>query len=135
MFSLRKIIFTLIILALIAIVWRRGGWPERAGAAAMIMAAALTAVAQDRPNWLEPQIGILAVDLGLFVALTAIALTSDRWWPLWAAGFQLVGVFIHLATIIDPVVLPHAYYRALSIYTYPVILALAIGTLRRSKPS
>ena len=101
---------------------------ERIAVMAAFLAAAATPFAQDKPRLLEPQYGVLAVDAALLLALTAVALKSDRYWPLWAAGFQLLGVVIHIARIVDPIVLPHAYYRGLSIYSYMVLAVLAYGS-------
>lgn len=134
----RQIVYTVVLIALVATVLLRGGKWEWAGAAAMIVASAINPFAQDRPNWLEPQYGILMLDAALFLALTLIALRSDRWWPILSAGFQLLGLMIHLGMIMDSALLPHAYYRGLSIYSYMVILPLLLAPWlrpRRPKPS
>lgn len=124
----RQVIFTVVVVVMFALVFHRGGRWERLGAVALFLAAFITPFVQDKPRLVEsPQYGVLAVDTALFLALTAIALKGDKWWPLWAAGLQPVGIFVHVARIIDPFVLPHAYYRGLSIHTYLVIAPLLVG--------
>ena len=53
---------------------------------------------------------------------------SDRFWPLYAAGFQIVGTTIHLARLVDSGVFHSAYAFAQIFWAYPVLLALAAGT-------
>ena len=106
-----------------------GGWPERAGAAIMAVAAILTIVAGTfKPNWSEPQTGIFIVDLLMLAALVNLALSSDRYWPLWVTSFHLIAVTIHLATAVDRSVGALAYANAAEFWAYPMLATLAYGT-------
>jgi hypothetical protein len=106
-----------------------GGWPERAGAGIMAAAALLTIVAGTfKPNWSEPQTGIFIVDLLMLAALVNLALSSDRYWPLWVTSFHLIAVTIHVAIYVDRSVAAMAYANALDFWAYPEMAMVAAGT-------
>ena len=113
-------------------VWR-GGWPERSGAVAMALAWLGSAFAQRSLQLWGPQTGIMIIDGLLLAALLVIALRSDRWWPMWAAGFHGLGVFLHIAVIIDADIWGRAYYVAGAIFSYLTMASLLTGGLSRPK--
>jgi len=110
-----------------AALWR-GGWAERTAAVAAVVANVASAALQDRTDWLDPQWGVLAVDILLLGVLAWIALRSSRYWPLFATAFQLLGVITHVAMMVDRTVNPWAYITAGVIWSYLVMIPLAVGT-------
>jgi hypothetical protein len=104
----------------------RGGRDERMTAIALILATAASPLFQHR-NWVDPQYGVLVVDLMLLAFLFGLALRSDRYWPLPAAAFQLLGVITHVAIVVDHGVRAWAYLTGLVIWSYLVFAALAVG--------
>ena len=115
----------------------RGAWPERAGAAAMVAAWVISALFQSSLQRWGVKTGVMTVDILLCAALLAIALTSTRWWPMWACGFQAMNVILHLAVMADAKVWGWAYYVAGSVFSYLTMIALFVGALslpRRAKP-
>jgi hypothetical protein len=119
----------LIVMALVALATIRwGGKPERQVAAASAVAWVATRLVFNTANYIDPQWGVLAVDVLFLLALTGVALTADRFWPMFAAAFQLIGVLVHLAITLDDGIRALAYIRGLVIWSYLVVLALAIGT-------
>lgn len=110
----------------------RGGNDERLGAVALAAAAILSPLALIS-GWSRPETGIILIDVGLFVALLLLALRSTAFWPLWATGFQLCAVAVHLVALISPALLPAAYAETLALWAYPVLLSLGIGTWFRSE--
>ena len=106
----------------------RGGRPERVAASACLVAWVATRLAYDYSDRIDPQWGILAVDISFLAVLVYLALTTDRLWLLFAAAFQLLGVAIHLAITLDRAIRAVAYIQALIIWSYLVLLSLAIGT-------
>lgn len=109
-----------------AFLW--GGRPERIGAAAVLAAwVASLVLAQWSHHWFEAQWGILAVDAVLFGVLLWLALRADRFWPLWACAFQLLGVVTHLAILADRSLTGRAYFVAAVIWSYLVLIALGVG--------
>lgn len=106
----------------------RGRSDERMAAVAMLLAAVLSPVAM-ASGYASPEIGVLAIDIGLLAFLMLLAMKSDRFWPLWAAGFHIVGTTIHLATFVDADIWPPAYANAQAFWAWPVLAALLTGTL------
>lgn len=119
-------------------VWTLGqAWILRAreqGAAALaILVAAVLSPLVQSSDFAHTEVGILVVDAGLFAALGLIAIRSSAFWPMWAAGFQLGTLAIHLAAAKYPEMVPAAYAEALVIWSFPVLLTVAIGFLREPR--
>jgi hypothetical protein len=93
-----------------AVVFGRGRRPERLGMTLLAMAFLVTPLVEARGSWYEPQYGILTVDVLTLVALIAIAVRYDRYWPICAAAFQAVAVLTHVAFLIEPVALYRAFF-------------------------
>lgn len=74
--------------------------------------------------------GELIVDGLVLAAFTAVALRSDRFWPLWIAGLQLTSGFGHLFKVVDLDLIPQTYAAATRVWSYPILLILAFGTWR-----
>lgn len=114
----------------------RGGRPERIAATVMILAWIASALGQNAHVVLGPQAIITAIDTLLFLVLLAIALTSDRWWPLWACAFQGLTVVLALAMAADPRVWSRSGFIAGGVFSYLTMLALFLGAMGRpSRPA
>jgi len=105
----------------------RGGRPERIVGAATLLAWVATLALEDRRDWFELQWGILAVDFVFLAVLVALALVTDRSWLLFASAFQLLSVVTHLAISLDRGVRSLAYLRSLTIWSYLILMSLALG--------
>jgi hypothetical protein len=103
---------------------RRGGRYERLAAGMMLAAWALTMVVY-RSGFHQTEWGILAVDVAALGVFVWIALQSDRYWPIFAAGFHLLAIVTHLARTVDPSVGGYAYITAEILWGY--LLAAVIG--------
>ncbi len=104
----------------------------RTGLAAVVIfgvASGLTSLATGvNPDWVSTSYGVFMVDAGCLLALSILALTSNRYWPIWAVGFQTVSVATHLATIIAPDILPKAYQAIAAFWSVPILAAMVVGT-------
>jgi hypothetical protein len=76
------------------------------------------------------QTGVLVVDLCLMALLVRLALRSDAWWPLFAAGFHLLAILTHLARGLDRELGAWAYLTAQVIWGYMLAVAIGIGAWR-----
>ena len=76
------------------------------------------------------EIGVLAVDLFTLAAFTYVALRSDRFWPLWISGLQLTTSIGHVLKAIDSHLVPFAYGAALRVWSYPILIILAVAVWR-----
>lgn len=122
--------FLIPIAALIActsIALRWGGLDERIAATSFIVATGATMVA-NTSRYQHTESGILIVDLSLLAILFILALRSDRFWPMWAAAFQLVGTTVHFASMTETGDYAWAYAVGLIFWSYPVLIALGAGT-------
>jgi hypothetical protein len=124
------LLFNSIVLASGIFAFLAGEKPERTGAALLIGATALSWVAfrLSHMHYSAAEIGVFAVDCALLLGLCILALRADRYWPIFAAGFQGVGVLTHLAMLTGTAIAPLAYAHALNIWSYLVILSLVLGT-------
>ena len=104
----------------------RGGREEQLAASGLLMSWAVTIALRDR-SWIGTQWSAFGADGCLLLLLTAISLRTKRYWPLAAAGFQLLCVVTHVARTIDPGVRAWAYATAQVIWTQLVFVALGVG--------
>lgn len=108
-----------------------GGKTGRAGSAIFGTASILTAAgAMLNPGWTSTSYAVFAVDALCLFALFGLALTSSRFWPIWALGFQIVAVGTHAATIWIPDIVPKAYQALLSFWSLPILCVMVAGTRR-----
>lgn len=106
---------------------RWGGMDEKIAAVGFIIAVIATNTVTDG-SYGHTETGVLVVDVAVFFGLLVLALRSDRFWPMWAAAFQLVGTMVHFASISQTGDFAWAYYVALIFWTFPVFIALMAGT-------
>jgi hypothetical protein len=108
---------------------KNGGRTGKTGSAIFIVATILSAAAvRMNPSWAGTSLGLFAVDAGCLLALVMLALASNRFWPIWALGFQIVAVATHLATLFIPDVVPKSFQALLSFWTIPILWVMVIGT-------
>lgn len=105
----------------------KGGPSERLAAVLFYGAWILTRITHD-PDRFATQWAVSLVDGALFASLTLLALKSDRYWPIFAAGFDLLSIITHLARALDATLPEWAYYTAAQIWAYLTIGALGLGT-------
>lgn len=115
---------TLALAALLA--FRHGGRDEQLAAAAFIIATLVSRLFH--VTYAHVELSILAVDGTLLLGLVALALTSDRFWPMYAAAFQLLGTVVHVASMTEAGNYAWAYAVGLIFWSYAVMAALMAGT-------
>jgi hypothetical protein len=108
----------------------RGGRPERIGAAAFLVDWVFHPLTVNTQAWFGPQLAAFVLDLPLLGVLLWLALTGDRWWPLWAVAFQFLAMLMTVIIVADPRVQPLAYMTAAVLWSYLAVLTVAVGTAR-----
>lgn len=110
----------------------RGRSDERIVASACLLATLATrfAISPVQLRYASVETGLLAIDLLMLLVFIGIALTSQRFWPLWVAGLQLTNCVSHVMKFADIDLMPRAYAAAAALWSYPILLILAIGTWR-----
>lgn len=113
----------------------RGRKYEQLSALICIVATIATVAAHTRVHYryVAVQTGDLVIDTIVLAAFIAIALRSDRFWPLWVAGLQLTISMSHLFSALDPDLLPLAYGAAERFWSYPTLVIIAVGAWRQHR--
>ncbi|HWI85999.1 MAG TPA: hypothetical protein VNT42_06725 [Sphingomonas sp.] len=132
---MRQLAFVAMLLGAIGYAGIRGGSPERLTAGALVAAALSTRIyAHIRPPniglYSSMEIWVAVIDLALFAAVLAIAITSSRFWPMLMASMLGCELFGHLAKSLGPDILPKAYYVTVAFWGYPTVILLAVATWR-----
>jgi hypothetical protein len=130
--DLRVSLFFLLLAGVAALAIWRGRKDERQAATICVIGTALTVYAGDAlPHRFQNFDGLaFIVDVGVFVSFLAIALRSERFWPLWVAGLQLTATTIHPMMAISPDLPAKVFGAALALWSYPILILIAIGTWR-----
>lgn len=128
----RFVFYTILLLSVCGYAFWRGRSDERLAAAVCLIAslASLALLGPDHLRYSGVEVGVLAVDLFTFLAFIYVALRSDRFWPLWISGLQLTTSFGHVLKAIDAHFVPFAYGAALRIWSYPILIILAVAVWR-----
>ena len=127
-----KYIFWALLFATCGYALWRGRKYEQMAAVICITASVVSVLAHAplHQRYVTVEIGDLIVDSLVLLAFVAIALRSDRFWPLWVAGLQLTLSMSHLFKALDVHLLPVAYAAAERFWSYPTLVIIAIGARR-----
>lgn len=132
---LRIIFFWTLLLLSCGYALLRGGKYERS-AAVVFLSATLVSVAWHHlfpSGYRHIILTEVLVDTAVLMSVTAIALMSDRFWPLWVAGLQLVDSTAHFLRAIYTNLPPWAYAIAERFWSYPILVILLIGAWRQNR--
>lgn len=117
----------------------RGGRDERIGCAILLIGSLASVLVvwgvpvQARVSLIQR--GVFVVDVVTLAAFVALALRTERFWPLWATAFHLVAVATHAAHFADARIVPRAYVLAQGMWAYPMWITILLGSLARSRCS
>lgn len=111
----------------------RGEMPERTGLAIIALGSVLSSVLMAPPAQLHGGAGTdaLWVDALVAAALVVLALRTDRFWTLWVAALQLVGIGAHLVNLANPGIARIGYPVVMSLWGYAMVLLVTAGAYRR----
>jgi hypothetical protein len=125
---------SLLVITTLSALWAGGG-PERIGASVYFVSVAATILIMTAHShdWLNFEVGVFIVDAVTFLAFIPIALRANRYWPLWVSAFLGLGVLGHVARLVGPDTFWWAYAVVLTIWSYPILALLALGTFLHSR--
>lgn len=128
-------LFRLLLIATAIYAFIRGGRDERLTAAICIVGAVVThiVISPLHQRFQGVETAVMVVDLAVLAGFVAIALRSDRFWPLWMAGVQLTTVMGHAMKQVDSALLPRAYAASLGFWAYWTLAILAVGVWRHHR--
>lgn len=112
-----------------------GGGPERIGAAAYALSVAATYLIlwSHASEWQTVELGVFTVDVLVFAIFVILAVRADRYWPLWVSALLGLGILGHMARWAGPDVIPWAYAVILTIWSYPILAIIALGTFNHQR--
>lgn len=114
----------------------RGGGPERIAALLYMLGSAGSLVGGWRgmpggfsivPTYL------LVVDVALLIGLLILSMRANRLWLVPATACQLVAVLVHVTKLVAPAMIPMSYAFLITIWSWPMVFLLAIGTRRHRR--
>lgn len=106
----------------------KGGRPERFAGLFILATTIATFLLPDR-RWSDVQFAVLWLDSFQFLVYVILALTADRWWPLFAAAVQGLSVLLHLAFWAQMKITSYVYMTGLNIVGHMLLLTLLCGTI------
>lgn len=106
-----------------------GGRPERLGAGLIVCVTVVGFYIglMEQRSWGQTVYPLLILDLICLLGFVTIALTSDRWWPLWTSACALIQVATHLASIAQIGVPPAIYHGLKGLWAIPMQLFMVRG--------
>lgn len=130
----RVFLFAFLLLLAAGYAVARGGGPERIVGLSLVLAFTASLLVQQpaAERFITIEWGILLVDVALLAVLLAVALHADRFWPLWVTALHGLSTGAHMVRGVDFGIEPVAYAILLASWSYPIILLLAVGTLRHA---
>ena len=132
---LRLVAFSVLLIGSCSYAFLRGRGNERLTAAVCVIAsiASIALAGPVKLRYSHIEVGVFIVDLLTLAAFTYVALRSGRFWPLWISGLQLTTSIAHLLKAIEPDLVPIAYAAAERLWSYPILIILAVGTWRSNR--
>lgn len=127
-------VYAVVVAIVSTLAFRRGEEDERSAMLAFILAALGSQFASFSGSYWRagPEYWVMAVDAALLVALIAVARHSRKFWPLWATASQLVGTMTHCVRFFDPSLAFEVYATTQPFWAFPLLLAIATGSMSRS---
>jgi hypothetical protein len=109
----------------------RGGRPERLVAWTILLGTIASLLALPPIPERQGQFfwRVALVDIVVLLLFVRTALRYDRFWPMAASGFQLAGVATELTILVDHHLVSGALEDLLAFWTYPILLALLLGSI------
>jgi hypothetical protein len=118
---------TLIFFGLCGLAIWRGGRPERIVAITLLVTMVITPLVQTGVGEDSLEVGMFLVDTFFMLVVFWVALTSDRWWPLFCAAFALLAAVSHVARTFNDQIGQFSYITATVMWSYGTVYALGAG--------
>ncbi|MBI1684845.1 hypothetical protein [Caulobacter hibisci] len=113
-------------LAICGLAFWRGG-PSASRIAIVVLGSWAASLVIFRHSRINPDVGLMVVDVLTAVLFMWESVRSRLLWTVAIAAFQLVAVVSHLAALIDLRVTINTYMMSLAVWSYAILLTLALG--------
>ena len=118
----------------VAVAFWRGRTSEKWGAVTAVLGSMGSTIVALNQSWASLEIDLFIIDCVVLASFWYLAFTSDRFWPYWVTGWQLVAVLTHIQRALFEDIMP-APYALLSMYlAYPMLALILIASLSRRLP-
>jgi hypothetical protein len=133
--SINTVVYVTFLVACSTYAFLRGAAPERIGATIIAIGSVLTFVAMptSATSYRGIHVDVVVIDAVCLVAFLILALRAERYWPLWVAALQVIGIAGHPIRMADPDLIRRAYAFALAFWSYPMLALIALGTWRHQR--
>lgn len=117
-------IYYVVLLVTVTVAVRCGGPLERWAAYTALIASVLTSAVNPFPTWHDIELNIFVIDVLVLLSFWFISLKTQRFWPYWITGWQLIAIFGHIQKFMFSEILARPY-SLLSVYiSYPILLLI-----------
>lgn len=117
------IYYIVLLIAVVTALWR-GGPTERAAVYIALVASVLTTALTPFPAWTDIELTIFAIDILVLLGFWRIAAKSDKFWPYWITGWQLISILGHVQKMMFPEILAKPYWILSAYISYPILLLI-----------
>lgn len=125
-----QILFYFYLLSALGIASLYGDNVERRFSAYLLASSVLTHAIQSYFPFPSYLYYILPIDTSILVYALYLALTRDRFWPIWFAGFLLVGLAASVSVLVFEDLNPLLVFGASAFWSLPALACMAYGTHR-----
>lgn len=122
-YSLVQLLLTLFTFLTLGLLLRFGRTAERIAGVALLVAQVGTPLV-DHLHIGEFRYGVAILAVGLFATLIVLAMRTDRWWLIAAAGVQLLSIGLWAATLVGDLQIWGAVTVRIVIWMQLMLLAL-----------
>lgn len=127
-----KIAYYIILAITVAAAFWRGRDSEKWGAVTAVAGSLGSTLVALNQSWAYLAVELFLVDCAVLASFWWLSLTSDRFWPYWVTGWQLVAVLTHLQRALFADILPEPY-ALLSMYlAYPMLALILLASIAGS---
>jgi len=128
---IRIVFYYLLLFAVVAVAFRRGDRETRVVSCVCLAASLLSALLMTFHT--QVAVGVAIVDLSVLILFIAVALRTERFWPLWVSGLQLTTVLGHVLRLLEPGLVNIAYAAAMRFWGYPILLIVMAAAVRSQR--
>lgn len=125
-----QILFYFYLLSTLAISSIFGENVERRFCLYLLISSIITHIIQTNFQFPSYLYYIIPIDTSIFVYSIYLALTKNRFWPIWFAGFLVVGMAASVSILVFRNLNPFIVFAASAFWSLPALACMAYGTYR-----